>query len=112
MNPTEYLDLVEPNTRRCGACHTRKPTAVFSDETDCEQCESRRERTSKAADRRRADVWAGYECARFDAAFPETPEAKHNRLRLLTQQAEAFGEAHPRWRRAMFPVVEFELVEG
>lgn len=111
MNPTEYLDLTEPNTRRCGTCHTRKRISAF-DSDECQECESRRERTSKAADRRRAVVLAGYECARFDTVFPEPAEVKHNRLTLLAQQAAMFGEAHPRWRRAMFPVVEFELVEG
>lgn len=81
MTPTEYLDLVEPNTRLCGKCHTRKSLAAFPPE---------------------AAQAASGELARFAAAFPEPLEVKHNRLRLFAQHAEAFGQEHPRWTRHQY----------
>lgn len=84
MTPTEYLDLVEPNTRLCGKCHTRKPLAAFPPDSKADQAA------------------AGRELARFAAAFPEPLEVKQNRLRLFAQHAEAFGQEHPRWTRHQY----------
>ena len=55
MNPTQYLDRVEPDTKLCRECHTRKPKSAFHKGLVCKQCDNSRPRNntiSKAANHR------------------------------------------------------------
>lgn len=93
VNPTEYLDLTEPNTRRCGTCHTRKRRSQFDSDDECLRCENWRPRLSKAATLARAAALADLEA--FRDSLPPLPDPL-----LIAHGAYWFARAHRRIKPA------------
>jgi hypothetical protein len=88
MNPTEYLDMKEPNTRLCKTCHTRKSKATIGADGECRYCENARPRVTPAL----AELEA------YRDSLPPLPDplrVAHNAY----QRARYRGQAAPLWAR-------------